>query len=49
MQISIATANFYFLPFRQTLEIIAEAGFEQIELDLYWERGQWAMVANRIG
>ena len=49
MQISIATANFYFLPFQQTLEIIAEAGFEHIELDLYWERGQWAMAQHLKG
>ena len=49
MQTSIATANFYFLPFRQTLEIIAEAGFEHIELDLYWERGQWAVAQHLKG
>ena len=49
MQISIATANLYFLPFQQTLEIIAEAGFEHIELDLYWERGQWAVAQHLKG
>ena len=49
MQISIATANFYFLPFQQTLEIIAEAGFEHIELDLYWERGPWAIAQHLKG
>jgi sugar phosphate isomerase/epimerase len=49
MQTSIATANFYFLPFRQTLEIIAEAGFEHIELDLYWERGPWAVAQHLKG
>lgn len=49
MQTTIATANFYFLPFRQTLEIIAEAGFEHIELDLYWERGHWAVAQHLKG
>jgi sugar phosphate isomerase/epimerase len=49
MQISIATANLYFLPFPQALEIVAEAGFEHIELDLYWERGQWAMAQHLKG
>ncbi len=49
MRISIATANFYFLPFQQTLEIIAQAGLEYIELDLYWERGEWAMAQHLKG
>jgi len=46
MHSSVATANFYFLPFAQTLEIIAEAGFAHIELDLYWESGKWAMAQH---
>lgn len=46
MHISVATANFYFLPFEQALEIIANAGFEHIELDLYWKRGEWAMAQH---
>jgi sugar phosphate isomerase/epimerase len=46
VHISVATANFYFLPFDQTLEIIADAGFEHIELDLYWEGGKWAMAQH---
>jgi sugar phosphate isomerase/epimerase len=49
MKISIATANLYFLPFQQTLEIIVEAGFGHIELDLYWERGQWAIAQHLKG
>src|SRR5512138_2874960 len=49
MKTSIATANFYFLPVRQTLEIIAESGFEYIELDLPWERGRWAMAQHLKG
>lgn len=43
MIFSTATANLYFYPFEQTLEIIAEAGFHNIELDLYWDRKDWAM------
>lgn len=46
MQVSIATATFYFLPFEQTLEMIAAAGFEHVELDLYWERDAWAMAQH---
>jgi sugar phosphate isomerase/epimerase len=46
MHISIATANFYYLPFDQALAIIANAGFVHIELALYWERGSWAMAQH---
>jgi len=46
MRISFSTANFYFLPFEETLEIIAEAGFQHIELDLPWEWKQWAMAQH---
>jgi sugar phosphate isomerase/epimerase len=46
MRISFATANFYFLPFDETLEIIAEAGFQNIELDLFWEWNHWAMAQH---
>jgi len=46
MHISVATANFYFLPFEESLEIIAEAGFQNIELDLFWERKQWSMAQH---
>jgi sugar phosphate isomerase/epimerase len=46
MQRSIATATLYFLPFEQALEIIAEAGFQDIELDLFWERKTWAMAQH---
>ena len=49
MQISIATANLWYVPFQQALEIIAEAGFEHIELDLYWERGRWAVAQHLKG
>lgn len=49
MHISIATANFYFLPFEETLAIIAEAGFQNIELDLFWEWKQWAMAQHLKG
>jgi len=46
MRISFATANFHFLPFGETLEIIAEAGFHNIELDLFWEWNHWAMAQH---
>ena len=46
MLISVATATFYFLPFEQALDIIAAAGFDYIELDLYWEKGRWAMAQH---
>jgi sugar phosphate isomerase/epimerase len=46
MLISVATANFYFMPFEETLEIIAEAGFQNIELDLYWGWKQWNMAQH---
>jgi sugar phosphate isomerase/epimerase len=46
MNISVATANFYFLPFEETLELIAEAGFHNIELDLFWEWNDWAMAQH---
>jgi sugar phosphate isomerase/epimerase len=46
MHISIATANFYYLPFKQALAIIAGAGFTDIELALYWEHGAWAMAQH---
>lgn len=49
MQISVATANLFYLPFEQALEIIAEAGFQAIELDLYWERKTWAMAQHLKG
>ncbi len=49
MQIAVATANFYYLPFEQTLEIIAQAGYEAIELDLYWERKEWGMAQHLKG
>jgi len=46
MRISFATANFYFLPFDETLEIIAEAGFQNIELDPFWEWKHWTMAQH---
>lgn len=46
MHISVATATFYFLPFEETLEIIAEAGFQNIELDLFWEWKPWTMAQH---
>ena len=49
MQLSIATANLYTQPFQQALAIIAEAGFRNIELDLFWERKNWAMAQHLQG
>lgn len=49
MQISVATATYYMLPFEQTLEIIAQAGFQNIELDLFWEHKTWAMAQHLRG
>ena len=46
MQISAATANLYTKPFEQVLEIISEAGFQNIELDLFWGRKDWAMAQH---
>jgi sugar phosphate isomerase/epimerase len=49
MLITVATANYYHLPFEQALAIIASAGFQQVELDLFWERKQWAMAQHLRG
>ncbi len=49
MFISVATANYYHLPFEQTLEIIALSGFQNIELDLFWEHKGWAMAQHLRG
>jgi sugar phosphate isomerase/epimerase len=38
MQLSIATANLFVQPFERALDIIADTGFQNIELDLFWER-----------
>ena len=46
MQLSVATANLYFQPFERVIEIIAEAGFQYIELDLFWARKEWAMAQH---
>lgn len=46
VHISVATANLFFLPFEQVLAIIADAGFQDIELDLYWARKEWAMAQH---
>ncbi|HSF83251.1 MAG TPA: sugar phosphate isomerase/epimerase [Anaerolineales bacterium] len=49
LHLSVATANLYFMPFEQALEIIAEAGFQYIELDLFWERKEWIMAQHLKG
>ncbi len=49
MHISFATANLYQEPFEDVLEMIAEAGYDAIELDLFWERKEWAMAQHLRG
>ena len=46
MIFSFATANLFHQPFEQVLEMIAEAGFQHVELDLYWARKEWAMAQH---
>jgi sugar phosphate isomerase/epimerase len=46
VELSVATANYYYIPFEQALEVIAESGFVSIELDLYWEYDRWAMAQH---
>jgi sugar phosphate isomerase/epimerase len=46
MKLSVATANLYLQPFEQVLEIIAEAGFQNIELDMFWEGKKWGMAQH---
>ena len=49
MHISFATANLYQEPFEDVLGMIAEAGYDAIELDLFWERKEWAMAQHLRG
>lgn len=46
MKIAMATANFYKIPFDRTLDIIAQAGYEYIELDGYWKGGEWEIAQH---
>lgn len=46
MKIAMATANFYTIPFEKTLDIIAKAGYEYIELDGYWKGGEWEIAQH---
>ena len=46
MIISVATATLYDHPFEVVLEIIAESGFQNIELDMFWERNELAMAQH---
>lgn len=46
MKTSISTATLYWIPFERSLEMIAAAGFQNIELDLFWERKEWAMAQH---
>ncbi len=49
MYISVATANLYYLPFAQAIDIIAAAGYADVELALFWEGGAWAMAQHLRG
>jgi sugar phosphate isomerase/epimerase len=49
MLISVGTASFYFRPFHQVLEVIAESGFQCVELDLYWKGGEWEIAQHLKG
>jgi len=46
MKLSVATASLYFKPFEQVLDIIVEAGFHNIELDMFWMRNELAMAQH---
>jgi sugar phosphate isomerase/epimerase len=46
MQISVSTATLYWIPFERTLDLITKAGFQNIELDLFWERKEWSMAQH---
>ncbi len=46
---SVATANLYYLPFEQAVDVIAGAGFTDVELALPWKRGPWAMAQHLDG
>jgi sugar phosphate isomerase/epimerase len=49
MQLSVSTATLFWVPFKETLAMIAEAGFQNVELDLYWERKEWASAQHLKG
>jgi sugar phosphate isomerase/epimerase len=46
MQISVSTATLFWIPFERTLDLITKAGFQNIELDLFWERKEWCMAQH---
>lgn len=50
VNISIATATFFNVPFRETLGLIEKAGFKYIELDIYWQGGDnWEAAQHLKG
>ncbi|MGA9398939.1 MAG: sugar phosphate isomerase/epimerase [Anaerolineaceae bacterium] len=46
MKTSISTATLFWIPFERTLDLITKAGFQNIELDLFWERKDWCMAQH---
>lgn len=49
IKIAVASATLYYLPFSDVLDIISEAGFRCIELDMYWKGGDWEMAQHLKG
>jgi sugar phosphate isomerase/epimerase len=48
IKLSVASASFYSRPFNEALRIIKRAGFENIELDMYWKGGDNWYVAQHL-
>ena len=46
LNISIASATFFYLPFEKSLFLISRAGFKNIELDIYWKGGEWEIAQH---
>ena len=47
--ISVSTANFFSFPFERALDLIAAAGFREVELDLFVEYADWGMAQHLRG
>jgi sugar phosphate isomerase/epimerase len=48
MQLSAATANLYLQPFEKVLEIIAAAGFQNIDLNVTFDTTHYAQIGTDI-
>ena len=49
MLLSISTASFYFMPFEAALDVIAQAGFEAVELAGYCQSGPYETAQHLKG